>query len=248
MGRSKSKTNTSEIISEEVVVTPIEEEKKTEPVVEEKREFSNEQLLTLVESLAKEVAQLKSGQKSTSNDTNDQIAELLKVMASKKSDKEVAIVHNCELLNGLTTHITLSNLTIDFTKIGEQRLLSWQQFEECASNYRSFFDRGIILVASEYADDAEKYNLPCEKPKSHRVTHKDIAMLPSMTATELESFINNLDSDDKDMIISYWLGKCYTREPGFYDRYKMDTLNRISNGEFTNILLVMNGEDTQVNN
>ena len=64
-----------------------------------------------------------------------------------------------------------------------------------------------------------------------------------MGVRELEDFVESLSDNDKEVVFSYWLGKCYERVEGFYDRHKMDTLNRISkNACFNNVLLVMNGE------
>lgn len=51
---------------------------------------------------------------------------LLEYLTNKKSDREVTIVHNRELIPGLSTHIVLTGLIIDFKTLGEKRVLSWQ--------------------------------------------------------------------------------------------------------------------------
>jgi len=206
---------------------------------------SYDELMSIVQQLANEVQTLKSGKAAPAVQGND-LTDILAALTNRKSDREVSVVHNCELNGGLTTHIELSNTTIDFTHIGETRLLSWQQFEEIASKYRSFFDAKVILIGSDYAEEAERYSLPCAEGQTHLLTQKDMAALPTLTVPKLEAFIESLSEEDKDTVFSYWLGKCYSREKNFYDRHKMDTLNRLSNGLFDNILLVMNGDGREV--
>jgi len=231
-------------------ITAVEEtETPIENITSSKKESgpSYAELASLVEKLAYEVQSLKAGKDiNQTHSNNDDLTSILSALTNRKSDREVSIVHNCELNSGLTTHIELSNTTIDFSHVGETRLLSWQQFEECASKYRSFFDRNIILIGSDYAEVADHYNLPCVKGKTHALTQKDMATISKITIPELEKFIDSLSEEDKDTVFSYWLGKCYTREDGFYDRHKMDTLNRLSNGMFDNILLVMNGDGRNI--
>lgn len=90
---------------------------------------------------------------STLPDTTER---LLEILGNKKSDKEVVIVHNRELLGGLATSIRLTGAAIDFHTLGEERVLSWQQFEECVSKYRKWFDKEIILIGAGYEDVAER--------------------------------------------------------------------------------------------
>lgn len=207
---------------------------------------SYDDLMKLVQQLAGEVQSLKSQASqpvNTKTPSSSQTDELIELLANRKSDREVIIVHNAEMNSGLTTHIELSTITIDFRHVGEQRVLSWQQFEECVSKYHSFFEREIILLSDDDKEVAARYNVPCVKRGYRTLTHEDIVRLPKMSVRELEDFVESLSDNDKEVVFSYWLGKCYERVEGFYDRHKMDTLNRISkNACFNNILLVMNGE------
>ena len=230
MAKTKEEKLTASTEKEAKVV---KEETKTGPTYDE--------LMALVKGLAAEVESLKANRATPANNGN-RTDELLSLLANRKSDQEVVIVHNCEMNGGLTTHLALSNVTIDFHSVGEERVLSWPQFEECVSKYRTFFDRKVILVSSKYAEIAERFGLPITKDDgSHTLTRQDIV---KMTVDELDKFVSSLDDAGKETVFSYWLGKCYTKEPGFYDRYKMETLNRLSGKQnvFGNILLVMNGE------
>lgn len=218
----------------------IEKKETTETV---STQPSYEDLMNLVQQLAGEVQALKSSAAIAPSTQPSSAEELLNMLANRKSDREVTIVHNMEMNGNLTTHIVLSTITIDFRHVGEQRVLSWQQFEECVSKYHSFFEKEIILLGAEDKELAERYGVPCIDKKTKVLTHKDIEKLPNMSARQLEDFVESLSDTDKDVVFSYWLGKCYERTEGFYDRYKMDALNRLSkNGCFNNILLVMNGE------
>lgn len=185
----------------------------------------------------------------TNHSNNDSIIpnrydRLIDYMTNKKSDREVEIVHNRELIGGLTTHIELTGLTIDFRRLGEARTLSWQQFEECVSKYRKWFEKEIILLGAGNEELAETYAVPCQKrPGKRTITRTDLMRLGDLDVKQLEEYYNSLTAEDQHFIVSYWLGQCYSRTPKFYDRYKMETLNRLSNdGAFDNILTLMNGD------
>ena len=177
-------------------------------------------------------------QDNTSNTTE----RLLEILGNRKSDKEIVIVHNRELLGGLSTAIQLTGLTINFHTLGEQRVLSWQQFEECVSKYRKWFDKEIILLAPEFSDVAERYNVSCLKREGHAVVTKgDLVNIYKKSERELEDYMNSLTEADRDFICSYWLGKCYENDAKYRVRSKVELLNRISNkGVFDNLLAQMN--------
>lgn len=176
------------------------------------------------------------------NNTSDTTERLLEILGNRKSDKEIVIVHNRELLGGLSTAIQLTGLTINFHTLGEQRVLSWQQFEECVSKYRKWFDKEIILLAPEFADVAERYNVSCLKREGHAVVTKgDLVNIYKKSERELEDYMNSLTEADRDFICSYWLGKCYENDAKYRVRSKVELLNRISNkGVFDNLLAQMN--------
>ena len=175
--------------------------------------------------------------------TSDKTDRLLEILANKKSDKEVVIVHNREMIGGLSTAIKLTGLTINFHKLGEERVLSWQQFEECVSKYRKFFDKEIILLGSDYEELSQRYSVPCAKRANNKIiTREDLINLAYMDTRQIEDYYNSLTEEDKAFICSYWLGKCYERDEKFYDRYKVETLNRLSKGVFDNVLAVMNND------
>lgn len=176
---------------------------------------------------------------STLPDTTER---LLEILGNKKSDKEVVIVHNRELLGGLATSIRLTGAAIDFHTLGEERVLSWQQFEECVSKYRKWFDKEIILIGAGYEDVAERYNIPCVKRGNYNyVTKKDLAEIYKKSERQLEDYLNTLTEEDKDFVCSYWLGKCYEKDSRYIDRAKIELLNRISNKHiFDNYIATLN--------
>lgn len=179
--------------------------------------------------------------------TNNATERLLEILGNKKSDKEITIVHNRELAGGLSTAIQLTGLTINFHTLGEQRVLNWQQFEECVSKYRKWFDKEIILLAPEHEDVAERYNVSCLKRGDKEIlTKADLAVLYKKNERELEDLMNNLTEADKGFVCSYWLGKCYENDSKYLNRSKIELLNRISGrGFFDNLLTRMNFNSTK---
>lgn len=234
---------TSEVKTEEKAITeaPTEAPKVTGP--------SYDELMALVQQLAQEVQSLKNTPAPTpahvaTEPAYDKTDRLLEALTNRKSDKEVVIVHNREMLGGLCTAINLTGLNIEFRTLGEQRVLSWQQFEECVSKYRRFFDLEIILLGDEYAELAQRYSVSCVKRgNNHVFTRGELTKMPNMDIRELEDFFNSLTAQDREFVCSYWLGKCYEKKEGFYDRYKVELLNRLSNSHvFDNLLTLMNGD------
>ena len=202
----------------------------------------NEKLAEAVKESALGDTESASKVEEVQDNTSNTTERLLEILGNRKSDKEIVIVHNRELLGGLSTAIQLTGLTINFHTLGEQRVLSWQQFEECVSKYRKWFDKEIILLAPEFADVAERYNVSCLKREGHAVVTKgDLVNIYKKSERELEDYMNSLTEADKDFICSYWLGKCYENDARYRVRSKVELLNRISNkGVFDNLLAQMN--------
>lgn len=202
----------------------------------------NEKLAEAIEESTLGDTESSSKVEEVQDNTSNTTERLLEILGNRKSDKEIVIVHNRELLGGLSTAIQLTGLTINFHTLGEQRVLSWQQFEECVSKYRKWFDKEIILLAPEFADVAERYNVSCLKREGHAVVTKgDLVNIYKKSERELEDYMNSLTEADRDFICSYWLGKCYENDAKYRVRSKVELLNRISNkGVFDNLLAQMN--------
>ena len=177
-----------------------------------------------------------------SQNSNSGTERLIELLGNKKSDREVTILHNRELIGGLSTSIRLTGITIDFHTLGEQRILSWQQFEECVSKYRKWFDKEIILLAPEHEDLSERYNVPCLKRAGKNIiTKSDLQTLYKMDERALEDFVKSLSIEDQGFVCSYWLGKCYENDEKYLNRSKIELLNRVSGkGIFDTLLTAMN--------
>ena len=198
----------------------------------------------LINELLQKEANIVVQNATTKDETSTRTDKLLEILANRKQDKEVVIVHNREIIGGGSTAIKLTGLVINFHRLGEERVLNWQQFEECVSKYRRFFDKEIILLSSDYQEIAERYSIPCVKRGTNRsFTRSELEKINTLDTHALEDYYNSLTKQDKDFLCSYWLGKCYEKAPGFYDRYKIELLNRLSNSHaFDNLLTLMNNE------
>lgn len=212
-----------------------------------------EALLALVKQMQEEITTLKSKEIQTTIieskvDTvkEDTTTKLLEALVNNKSNREVVVIHNEEMFNGLCTAIELSNLQIKFTRLGEQRVLSWQQFEELVSKYRGFIDRGLIKVSDKDRDLCDKYQIQCYEPSvEYTLTAEVLNRLPDMSDEELKKVYKGLSEDNQKILLNYWLGKCYARvedrDERFYNRYKIDLLNSLSGSYlFDNIIADMN--------
>ena len=156
MARTKQEKEQDKLTQQETVET---NEMKEAPVASGP---SYEDLMKMVQQLAGEIQTLKTQNPQTVQtvSTSSPTDELINLLANRKADREVTVMHNMEMNGGLTTHIVLSSVTIDFRHVGEQRILTWQQFEECVSKYHSFFDKGILMLGPEDGELAERYGVP----------------------------------------------------------------------------------------
>ena len=254
--KTNSKTQENkEVLKEEVKEVAESQELKNNSENSSSSVPSTDDLLKIIAGLQEQIASLnnkivetqipvQSTLESFQDDTMTRTDKLLEILANRKQDKEVVIIHNREIIGGASTAIKLTGLTINFHKLGEERVVSWQQFEECVSKYRRFFDREIILLGADYQEIAERYSVPCQKRgANHSFTRQELTNIYRLDVHALEEYYNSLTKQDKDFLCSYWLGKCYEKAPGFYDRYKIELLNRLSDSHaFDNLLTLMNND------
>ena len=143
---------------------------------------------------------------------------------------DVTIVHLYDNAPGITTHIDLSNYSIDMAAFGETRTLTVQQFEELVGKYRSWFDRGIIAVGAGSEYYARRNNL---KVASESLVDSDfIRRLGTMPMTEVQDIYEKVCEGQKDFIVSYWKRKFIEKVPEFRDLRKLQILNGFTNDAF----------------
>ena len=156
-------------------------------------------------------------------------------------NEEVILVHLKENAPGLTTHIELSNLTIDMSAFGEERTLDRRQAEELAGKYRKFFDRGVIAFGSGSEHLASKFGLKSVNDYSY--VNKDfVKKLGTLSLVELENLYNKLSDGHKQFVIEYFKRKFLEKDPSFNDIHKIEMLNRVSNGAMSGTTLDMKRE------
>lgn len=165
-----------------------------------------------------------------------QFAELKNNMAPSaprqgySRDDEVVIVHLFDNAPGITTHIDLSNYSIDMAAFGETRTLTVQQFEELVGKYRSWFDRGIIAVGAGSEYYAKRNNL---KMASESLINSDfIRKLGTMPMSDIQDIYEKVCDGQKDFIVSYWKRKFIEKAPDFRDLRKLQILNGFTNNSF----------------
>ena len=156
-------------------------------------------------------------------------------------NEEVVLVHLKENAPGLTTHIELSNLTIDMSAFGEERTLDRRQAEELAGKYRKFFDRGVIAFGSGSEHLASKFGLKSVNDYSY--VNKDfVKKLGTLSLVELENLYNKLSDGHQKFVIEYFKRKILEKDPNFNDIHKIEMLNRVSDGAMSGTTLDMKRE------
>ena len=154
---------------------------------------------------------------------------------------EIKLIHLIQNDPGLTTHIELTNLTIDMNAFGEERTLDIKQAEELVGKYRRFFDRGIIAFGAGSEDFAKRFSLKTVKDYSY--LNKDfVKHLGGLSLTELENLYGKLSEGHKRFVIEYFKRKILEGDPAFKDIHKIELLNRLSNGAMSGTTLDLTRE------
>ena len=214
---------------------------KPEEKVEEKNEIKNEK--TVDQGVSSELfyKMLEQNQMLIQM-LSERGVNVAPVVNDKNSlNEEVVLVHLKENAPGLTTHIELSNLTIDMSAFGEERTLDRRQAEELAGKYRKFFDRGVIAFGSGSEHLASKFGLKSISDYSY--VNKDfVKKLGALSLVELENLYNKLSDGHKQFVIEYFKRKILEKDPNFNNIHKIEMLNRVSDGAMSGTTLDMKRE------
>lgn len=212
-------------------VTKVEVTENTEKTVAKKTK-ENSEIELLKKQLEQQNLQIEMLMKMISNGALG--TAQTQTATTKTRDDEVKIIHLVERGPGLSTFIQLSNLQVVLTKFGEERVLTLQQFEELIGKHRKWFDDGMLSVAAGYEEIARKYGL--KTAANYPIDSEFIAKLGTLNLTDIETMYERLPESGKDFILSYWNRKTLEGDPKFRDLRKLETLNRVSNGAFENLI------------
>ena len=219
MANNKEATQTVDkaIKEEKVVKTEIKPDNKQEEI--DFLRNQNAQLEDSIKSLMAQFAELKNnmGMPTAQNKSYDR-------------NDEVTIVHLFDNAPGITTHIQLSNYSIDMVAFGEMRTLTVQQFEELVGKYRSWFDRGIIAVGAGSEYYARRNNL--KMASESLISSEFIRKLGTLPMNEVQDIYEKVCDGQKDFIVSYWKRKFIEKAPEFRDLKKLQILNGFTNNAF----------------
>ena len=213
MANSKETT----LVEEKVVKIENKPDKKQEEI--NFLRIQNAELHDAMKTLMAQFAELKNNMSTTTSQ-------------SKGYDRndDVTIVHLYDNAPGITTHIDLSNYSIDMAAFGETRTLTVQQFEELVGKYRSWFERGIIAVGAGSEYYARRNSL---KMASESLVNSDfIRRLGTMPMTEVQDIYEKVCDGQKDFIVSYWKRKFIEKVPEFRDLKKLQILNGFTDDAF----------------
>lgn len=158
------------------------------------------------------------------------------VTVTNTLNNEYTLVHLVDRMPGCTTHIELSNITIDMTAFGEERILDRRQCEEIAGKYRKWFEKGIIAFGADGEELASRFGLKSIKDYSY--INKDfVKQLGGLSLIELENLWNKLCEGHKKFVIEYFKRGVVKGDPAFKDIHKIELLNRLSKGAMSGTAL-----------
>jgi hypothetical protein len=143
---------------------------------------------------------------------------------------DVTIVHMYARAEGLPTHIELTNLSIDLTTFGEERILSRQQFEELVGRYRKVFTDGYIALADQHKELAKRYNVKTES--EYKMTRKIAENLAALDIATLTDLFKKSPIAHQQLIAETWKRKIIEKDEAYMDLNKVSILNSLTEGAF----------------
>ena len=224
-----NKTTGSKTATKKTASAPVE--KKTNNEIAELKKTvealtaQNEMLMKMFLESQKSAAPIAVMESASTNSLND----------------EVTLVHLIENAPGLTTHIELSNITMDLSAFGEERTLDRRQAEEISGKYRKWFDKGIIAFGANGDELASKFGLKSVNDYSY-INKNFVKQLGSLSLLELENLYKKVGDGHKKFIISYFKRKIVEGDPAFKDVHKIEMLNRVSGGAMSGTTLDLQRE------
>lgn len=250
--KKTSKTNTSVKKNTENLVDNSEVQALQEELQEQKAQ--NEKIMGVLDKLMNKISELENTQNSKDEvitetkitptvDTVKPVQDTSITEEGKPKKKNlrreyVTIVHLLENYPDISTHIELTGCTIDFHTLGEERSLTWSQFEELAGKFKQLFDMDIIALSEEDSDLVERYNL--KTIQDNMLNRFYLENLPNMKTEDLEALYNKLSSMHKKFIIGYWQRKFFEGDPRFKDRRKIELLNALSHEGMQSVVMELN--------
>lgn len=138
--------------------------------------------------------------------------------------------------------IKVGDLELNATRFGEQFTISRNQFDALVGKYRHWFDNGILAVAPENIHVASMKGL--RTSDEYAISYDKLEKLGSMSASEIEKFWNSVSTDAHRKSIATFFKRKYIEgiEPGYKDRARIDTLDRLTNGGFSQERSEINGD------
>lgn len=150
-----------------------------------------------------------------------------KMQTFSEKNEEITIIHLIQCYDGLKTHIKLSNRSMDFSVIGETRVLNRTEAEEIASKYRKFFERGVIAFSSDNIEFARKFDLA--SCVSDGKVNRDFAnYIGEIDIASLEKLYNSVGEAQKAFIIETFKRKIREGNPKYNNMAKIQLLERLT--------------------
>lgn len=194
-----------------------------------------------MEAFKLQLAELKAQNELLMKMLMEKSGQTVQAASTSALNSEYKLIHLVERAPGLTTHIELSNTTIDMSSFGEERTLDRRQCEELAGKYRGLFEKGIIAFGADGDDLSAKFGL--KNINDYSYLNKDfVKQLGGLSYTELENLWNKLCEGHRKFVIEYFKRGVLNKDPALSDIHKIELLNRLSNGAMSGTTLDLERE------
>lgn len=215
------------VIEEKDTNKKVEDIKSVKKSVEKSSDINNldvKNLLNIISSLQSQIDTLKA--ENVSNDLKKN---------NRSLNDEITIV--CTTFNEIQANFPTWRFML--SKYGQKYTITRGQFQELYNTKYSWFKKRYIALDSKHMDYAIELDCPVySEGENGTISPADIKNFANLRGVKLEEYYNNLSKPMKLSFASYFMQKCYEKDPDFYDIDKMNTMNHLTGGRlFDNLIL-----------
>lgn len=158
------------------------------------------------------------------------------------TSRMITIVHLCDNVYPLKTHIKTANVLLNFGKYGETATLPFVHFEELHREYRDYFERNVIGLTAKDEDLCEMFNI--KKTYKDPMSQSILDNVASINDEELKRIYDLVPQTQKDVIIRSFVAGYfeedsegrYPKDSRYKNKARAEMLNKWCDGQLRYVL------------
>lgn len=189
--------------------------------------------------LKKQMDEMKAMMASLMALQSQQPATQSVVVQASKMDKLYTVVHMVETYPGLDSVVRVDGKTFTFSKFGEKKVMKFEDLQRLVSEYRTWFQNGILALGSDCEDIADDFGLDMY---SFPIDSRSYYKLGSLADDEFEKIVSSLNKHQIAHLANAWVIRYRQGQEGYDDLNKIRLLNKLTDGLLKGFISEMTSE------